>query len=372
MLIFLLFGGFILILLILRLILFRGPMRAPVAPPPIGIVDMHCHTAGIGAGDSGAWVSNTLRNSWKFRLYLKLFGSDEKTLNEQGDKLLVDIIARSIRESVHVDGAVILALDAPYSDDGEMDQLAGEVYVPNRFVAEAVKPYPELYFGASVHPNRKDALAELTWSKRQGAVFVKWLPNIQHIDPSNERYRPYYQRMAELDLPLLTHVGDEDSFSRTNNSLGDPRLLKLPLECGVRVIAAHVASSGKSQGQCNVERLLEMMPDHPNLVADISTLSQANRIKHFPKVLNDPRLDGRLLYGTDYPLTVTPLVSPLLYPLHLTCRQLWDIYRTRNSWDRNVKLKAALGTPSEIFLRSRDFLGLDPAATTEPLKPHQP
>ena len=100
------------------------------------------------------------------------------------------------------------------------------------------------------------------------------------------------------------------------------------------------------------------MPNYPNLVADISTLTQANRKKHFPKVLNDPRLKDRLLYGTDYPLTETPLVSPLLYPLNLTLRQLWDLWRTQNSWDRDVKLKAALGTPPEIFQKSREYLGI--------------
>ncbi|MEM1156984.1 MAG: amidohydrolase family protein [Verrucomicrobiota bacterium] len=352
------FIGLLALLTALRLILFRGPMRTPVEPPPTGILDMHCHTAGIGAGDSGAWISDELRNSWKFGLYLKLFGSDETTLNKCGDTLLVDIIARSLHESKYVKDAVILALDAPYTEEGELDRTAGEVCVPNRLVATAVKPYPKLHFGASVHPNRKDALEELAWSKQRDAVFIKWLPNIQNIDPANKRYRPYYAKMVNLDLPLLTHVGDEDSFSQTNNALGDPRRLKLPLECGVRVIAAHVASSGENEGQCNVERLIEMMPEYPNLVADISTLTQANRRKHFPTVLNDARLEGRLLYGTDYPLTQTPLVSPLLYPLNLTLAQLWDIFRTRNSWDRDVKLKAALGTPPEVFNKSREYLGI--------------
>lgn len=351
-------GGAVVGLLVLRVLIFRGPMRGPVSPPPTAIIDMHCHTAGIGAGGSGAWISDEMRNSWKFRLYLRVFGSDEKTVSAQGDEILMEIIARSIRDSVHVDGAVILAIDAPHTRDGRVDKAAGELFVPNRFVGKTVKAHPELYFGASVHPNREDALEELIWSKENEAVFVKWLPNIQNIDPSDERHVPYYEKLVELDLPLLTHVGDEDSFSKTNNALGDPRLLRLPLDCGVRVIAAHVASSGESEGQDNVERLLEMMPDYPNLVADLSTLTQINRRKHLRKVLNDERLDGRLMYGTDYPLTNTPLVTPWQYPLNLTWRQLWQLATTRNSWDRDVKLKAALGVPPEVFTFSRDYLGL--------------
>lgn len=350
--------GIICILLIARVVLFRGAMHHPVTPPPTGILDMHCHTAGFGAGGSGAWVSEELRSSWKFNLYMRMFGTDKKTVSEHGDKVVMDIIARSLRESVHVDAAVILALDAPYTIDGVLNRAAGEACVPNRFVGEAVKVHPELYFGASVHPNRKDALAELEWSKANGAVFVKWLPNIQDINPADARYEEYYQKLVELDLPLLTHVGDEDSFSKTNNALGDPQLLHLALKCGVRVIAAHVASSGTSQGQDNVERLLEMMPQYPNLMADLSTLTQFNRQRHFPKVLRDSRLKGRLMYGTDYPLTNTPLVTPLQYFLRLNLKQLWQLTRTPNPWDRDVCLKAALGVPPEVFRLSREFLNL--------------
>jgi len=351
-------ASLLLIALLVRVAFFRGPLRSPVSPPPTGIIDMHCHTAGIGAGGSGAWISGEMRNSWKFGLYLRVFGSDEKTVTARGDASLMEIIARSIRESLHVDGAVILALDEPYDAEGRVDRGIGDVYVPNRFVGEAVKGFPELHFGASVHPNRADALEELAWSKANAAVLVKWLPNIQGIDPSDRRYGAFYEKLVELDLPLLTHVGDEDSFSKTNNALGDPRRLRLPLECGVRVIAAHVASAGVSEGQCNVERLLELMPEFPNLVADISTLTQWNRRKHLRKVLHDPRLEGRLMYGTDYPLTNTPLVTPLQYVLNLRIGEMWSLCRTRNSWDRDVRLKAALGVRQEVFRMSREYLRL--------------
>lgn len=329
-------------------------MHLPVSQPPTGILDMHCHTAGFGAGESGAWVSPALQSSWKFNLYMKMFDTDKQMVSSRGDQVVMEIIVSSLRESVHVDGAVILA----YTIDGALNSAAGEACVPNRFVGQTVKAHPELYFGASVHPNRKDALSELKWSKENGAVLVKWLPNIQDINPSNERYIDYYNELVELDLPLLTHVGDEDSFSKTNNALGDPQLLHLALKCGVRVIAAHVASSGTSAGQDNVERLLEMMPQYPNLLADLSTLTQFNRRRHLPKVLNDPRLKGRLMYGTDYPLTNTPLVSPLQYMLHLNIKQLWQLMKTRNSWDRDVRLKAALGVPPTVFHFSRDLLDL--------------
>lgn len=341
-----------------RLAMFRGPMATPVSPPPKGLLDMHCHTAGIGACGSGAWVSKDMRGSWKFPLYLRIFETSVPELESQGDRDVLNKIAKRLRESEYVDDAVILAMDSPHDGQGTPNPEAGELYVSNRWLGEALKEYPELHFGASVHPARADALEELRWSKENGALLLKWLPNIQAIDPSNPAYEPFYRTLVELDLPLLTHVGAEDSFSRADDRLGDPRLLKLPLECGVRVIAAHVASSGQTDGRDNIEHLLEMMPLYPNLVADISTLTQLNRTKYLPRVLNDPRLRGRLMFGTDHPLTNTPLVTPWQYPLRLTLAQLWDLARTSNPWDRSVKLKAALGMPSEVFTMSRDYLKL--------------
>lgn len=346
----------LLVLAILRLIFFKGVIGESATKPPVGIIDMHCHTAGFGEGGSGAMLSPALRGSWKFALYLKIFGSSKAEVEKEGDIVLMKIIAESIRQSKHVDGAVILAMDAPHTEAGEIDSEKTEVVIPNRFVGESVKHFKGLYFGASVHPNRKDALKELEWSKANGAVLVKWLPNIQDIDPSDERYRSFYEKMVELDLPLLTHVGDEESFTQTNNTLGDPHLLRFPLKCGVRVIAAHVASSGESDGQDNAERLLEMMPYFPNLFADLSTLTQFNRKKYLPLVLNDTRLHGRLMYGTDYPLTNTPLVTPLQFFLNLTLTQIWDFVSTGNSWDRDVKLKSALGVQPEVFELPRKFL----------------
>lgn len=355
------FAGLIVLIafvLVTRILLFKGPIREVTGPVPRKVVDMHCHTAGIGAGGSEARISLALRSSWRFKVYLKIFGCSEPLLNEHGDLYIMREIDRAIGESAHVNKAVILAMDAPYDSEGNLDEQAIEVWVPNRFVGEQVKAFPGLLFGASVHPLRIDALEELEWSKANGAVLVKWLPNIQNIDPSDERIVPYYRKMVELDLPLLTHAGDEDSFSRTDNALGDPKRLELPLSLGVKVIAAHVASSGKNEGQCNVERLLQMMDHYPNLVADLSTLTQFNRKRFLPSVLNDSRLEDRLMYGTDHPLTNTPMVSPWLYPLRLTFSQMWSLSRIKNPWDRDVRLKHALGVPTPVFKKSGSFLGL--------------
>src|SRR6266704_1546799 len=72
------------------------------------ILDMHCHTAGIGAGGSGCFVSPRLEHSWKFGIYLKSFGVTRKDLAiKKGDALVIDSISAQIAQSRYVGSAVI-------------------------------------------------------------------------------------------------------------------------------------------------------------------------------------------------------------------------------------------------------------------------
>ena len=144
---------------------------------------------------------------------------------------------------------------------------------------------------------------------RQGAVLIKWIPNIMYIDPSDEKFIPFYKRMAELKIPLLTHTGMEKSFANAKDEYDDQRLLELPLKCGVTVIAAHMATTGESDGQDNFERILPMFDEFPNLYTDISSLTQLNRLGYLAKALKHPGLTERMIYGTDWPLQSFPLVS---------------------------------------------------------------
>ena len=84
-----------------------------------------------------------------------------------------------------------------------------------------------------------------------------------YIDPGDERIVPFYERMIALDLPLLTHAGNERSFAHANDDYGDPLRLRLPLEVGVTVIAAHVATTGSIDGERNFDRLLPLFIEFP-------------------------------------------------------------------------------------------------------------
>jgi hypothetical protein len=328
----------------------------PVEPIPAGIVDMHCHLAGIGAGGSGCFVSPKMQDNWRFNTYLRSFGVTREEIEENGDRLVADRISESLATSKYVSRAVVLALDGVVGADGQLDTNHTEAYVPDEFVADMAARHTNLLFGASVNPYRADALERLAWAKAHGAVLVKWIPPIMQINPDDPRLIPFYQKMVELDLPLLSHTGREKSFSRADEEFGDSEKLRLPLSLGVTVIAAHTASSASYQGERGSDRLARLMREYPNLHTDISALTQINKPGCLKRALRTPEFSGRLVYGTDFPLINTALVSPW-YSFRLSFREKLIIWRTKNPWDRDVLIKHDLGVPTETFARSTKMFG---------------
>jgi len=328
----------------------------PVQPIPANIIDMHCHIAGIGAGNSGCYVAPSLRKNWRYKVYLRSFGVTPKELAAFGDGVIADRISVSLATSHWVRQAVILALDGVVDANGNLDTNHTEVYVPDAFVADACARHTNLLFGASVNPYRKDALERLAWDKAHGAVLVKWIPPIMNINPGDTNLIPFYRKMVELKLPLLCHTGEEKSFSHATELFGDPENLRLPLSLGVTVIAAHIASSEKYHGERGPDRLARLMREYPNLYTDISALTNINKPGCLKEALTKPEFQGRLVYGTDFPLINTLLESPW-YSFRLSFAQKWAIWRTPNVWDRDVLLKHDLGVPTETFARSTQLFG---------------
>lgn len=323
-----------------------------------GYLDMHVHTAGIGVGGSGAFVGAEMRGNLRFRFYLRAFGVTEEELQAEGDGLVIQRISAKVAESEQVARAVILAMDGVVAD-GELDREATQFYVPNDFVAAEVRRYDNLCFGASVNPLRHDSLARLEQAKADGALLVKWIPNVMHFDPADPAIEPFYRKLVELNLPLLSHAGKEQAFADARDEFGDPRRLAFPLSLGVTVIAAHIATTGKTDGEGNFERILPMFDEYPNLYSEISSLTQVNKRNYLKDALAVPGLDERLLYGTDYPLQFFPLVSSVWHLRHIGVGTARLVGSIPNRWDRDVALKRAIGTPEHVFARSAELLDVE-------------
>lgn len=348
----------------LALILLLAPGHCrPGELEAVDIIDMHVHVAGIGA-DSDCFITPDLLKNWRYDIYLKAFGTSEAELRSKGDELIFDKIAARLDASRLVDGAVLLALDRVYDPaSGEPQPELTEVYIPNDFVRRGCDRFDNLHYGASVNPYRKDWAAQLQKAKAEGAVLIKWLPAVQQIDPSDPQLNPFYAKLAELGLPLLTHTGAERSFSSSNDRLGDPLLLRNALDAGVTVIAAHVATTGSHDGEAYIDRLLPLLQRYDNLYTDISSLTQLNKIFYPGRVVRTGAIAHKLLYGSDFPLISTGvgpfrLVSGWNFFWRLSWRPLLALHRTVNDWDRDLLLKQALGFRTDCFARPAQLLNL--------------
>ena len=322
------------------------------------VVDMHVHTAGVGFGGSGCFVSDSLRNGYKFNWYLAAFGVTLEELEQHGDALIIERLSRRVAESTEVDKAVLLAMDGVVGNDGQLNKLETQVFIPNRFIAEQTDKYPNLLFGASVNPYRADAIERLHQVKRRGAVLIKWIPAIMAIDPADTALEDFYRALVALDLPLLSHVGQEKSFGLAEDHLGDPQRLHLPLSLGVTVIAAHIASTGKNGGEGNYERLIPLFAQYPKLYTDISSLTQINKLGYLSRALRDGRFTNRMIYGSDWPLQFFPLVSPWYQVGRASLPDLRRVAKISNQWDRDLNLKRAMGVPDSVFARTAEVLKL--------------
>ena len=331
------------------------------ATPAEPYVDLHVHVAGVGAGESGIFLSDQMLDNWKFPIYINAFGVSQDDINLYGDRIVIERLAQKIRESEFIDAAVVLALDGVVDESGELDRVKTQVYVPNEYLILELSKFDELFFGASINPYRHDAVERLDNVVENGAKLIKWIPNIMQLDPSDKRIIPFYKRMAQLGIPLLTHTGREWAFADADNQLGDPIRLELPLSLGVTVIAAHIATTGNTEGKEHFDRILPMFEKYPNLYADISSLTQINKRRYLQRALKVPGVTERLVYGSDWPLQFFPVVSPYFHLDLIGIRDAKAVRRQKNTWDRDVVLKKKMGVPESVFVRSRRILALEPA-----------
>lgn len=323
------------------------------APP---VVDLHCHTAGLGFGGSGCFVSTRLAGSFKVGAYLRGFGVTREELEREGDALVIRRLSERLADSTDVRYAVVLALDGVMDAAGRLDVPNTEIHVPGEFVAREVRKTRNLLYGASVNPLRRDALARLEQAKRDGAVLVKWLPNIQGFDPDDPRCVPFYRTLKALGLPLLVHTGNEHAFTVADDRRGDPLKLRLALDEGVTVFMAHCGGAGRTDWQRNGERAMSLLERYSNLYFEISAMTLPNHHADLRRALRNPGAVERMVYGSDLPLPATPVVKPWHALFRIGPRNVWRIGKIENVWNRDVAYLKALGVPEAAFHRANGIV----------------
>ena len=309
------------------------------------MIDCHVHLAALPEGENGCYISAKMLKSPLFRFLLWKHGLSANHPREANHKYVADLLTE-LRASTHVQQAVLLGMDGVYDRSGRLALEETHFLISNKYVLDTARAHPNDFLaGVSINPQRRDAVEEVHRCADAGAVLVKVLPNAQQFDPAESQYRVFYRALAERRLPFLSHVGYEFSLIGKDQSVGNPDRLKFALDEGVTVIAAHACSYGLMLHERFLPVLLEFSEKYPNFYADVSALTLPNRFRMLLHLRRHPDIHGRLLFGTDYPLSVTHV--PAWGRVGLGT--LGQMIRTKNRFDRQYAVCKGLGVGFRSF-----------------------
>ena len=278
---------------------------------------------------------------------------------EEAKRKYLDDLLGELRTSRHVQQAVLLGMDGVYDQNGRPDQAHTDFLISNDYVLKTAQAHPrEFLAGVSINPQRRDAVEEVHRCADAGATLVKVLPNAQQFNPADPHYKAFYRALALRKLPFLSHVGYEFSLIGKDQSVGDPDRLRVALDEGATVIAAHACSYGLIFYEKFWPTFQDLATRYPHFYADISALTLPNRMRMLLHLRRYPEIHERLLFGTDYPLSVFHVAAWG----RVAFGALRDMIRTKNRFDRQVAVCHGL----KIGFRSLGDLLPQPTAKTMP------
>ena len=317
--------------------------------PPV--IDFHAHLFGIGDGGTGCYISPKQKQKASYPFFMRLLGLSE---NGRFDEDYVQRIVGQLRRS-SVSRAVLLAQDCRYDRAGKRDWPKTDVFVPNDYVLNVAKRFPDLFIPCiSINPTRRDAITELERATEQGARVLKIHPPIQCVDPGASGFRPFYRKCAERGVIVMVHTGTEHSAEICDSDYSAPRRLVTALEEGCIVVAAHSGMNAFFDKEDFFPQLLPLVRRFPNFYCDTAVLGDKFRWRDLPRLIGSSEVLARTIYGSDTPFPSNPLV----FWNRVGPSKLLTLLSETNLFERNYRLQQAVGLPSEVFERGAQVLSL--------------
>jgi mannonate dehydratase len=290
---------------------------------PSQVWDSHVHIVGVGDSNSGVWFNPNMDSYWHpiLKVQKKFYMNGGCVDNRNIDTSYVARLVQLSSEMPAGFKSMLFAFDWFHSENGQADKTHSIFHVPNHYVDSIAKQYPQYYeWVASIHPYRHDALDALEKAHANGARAVKWLPSGMGIDPASAKCDQFYQKLHDLNMPIISHTGRENAVQGGNQAHGNPLRMRRALDAGVRVVLAHCASDGHDEDLDNGNKSIKSFelfsrlmdtPAYTNLVfGEISAITLLNHAWVIKPLLARPEWHARLLNGSDYPLPgILPLVS---------------------------------------------------------------
>ncbi len=331
-----------------------GPFLWPATyrplQPSVPIVDMHVHLFGMEK-KNGCWLSDSQRGHWTFPFFLRLLGLEGE---EDFDEAYVQrLVAMARGSSLHK--CVLQAWDGRVDGHGKVDRnTTTSLLVPNDYMFTIVRRYPELFIAcASINPYRADALDELARCADLGARVVKIHPPTMDVDPNKLPLKSFYQLCQTRKVILMVHTGTEHAADVVGSHNSDPAKLKLALDEGCTVIAAHAGTGEFHDRERYFASFLKLIEEYPNLYCDNSVMASMLRWRNLPEMLAHSGVLERMVHGSDFPFPSNALV----FWNRLSPRVTASLVQEKNLLERDLQLKRALGIPQAVFEGGAKLLG---------------
>jgi len=212
------------------------------------------------------------------------------------DNLLLEMDQNKIEKSV------LLAFDA---------QRTLDVCVPNEYVADICKSYPDRFVGFASFDGKKisDKYSVKTEVKKNCLSGYKLASCYLSLSPSDHCWYPLYGDALERNLPVLVHMG-YTPIKKANLNYGHPQHLKKVLEDfpDLKLVIAHM-------GFPWVTETIELLKNYKNVYSDLSIVSYYQPDHVVFDIFSKAQEEGvinKLIWGTDYPMcTMTESLNKL-------------------------------------------------------------
>ena len=231
-----------------------------------------------------------MRPDWSGKFHNQKFGQEETVLTGYTyEEMLRQMDAAGIEKSFLV-----------ANKTGQLG-LPGSWHLPYEMVAEAVKQFPDRFYGlAGIDPTEGMAGIRALEKAVQNFGFIgaHAYPHWFELAPDHARWYPFYSKCVELDIPILMQVGQSLVYEprRPLQSVGRPITLD-PVACHfpeLKLVGIHI-------GIPWADEMIAMAWKHEN----VYIIADAHAPKYWPESFIryiDSYGRHKVMFGTDFPV----------------------------------------------------------------------
>ena len=231
-----------------------------------------------------------MRPDWSGKFHNQKFGREETVLTGYTyEEMLCQMDAAGIEKSFLV-----------ANKTGQLG-LPGSWHLPYEMVAEAVKQFPDRFYGlAGIDPTEGMAgIRALERAvKEYGFIGAHAYPHWFELAPDHARWYPFYGKCVELDIPILLQVGQSLVYEprRPLQSVVRPITLD-PVACHfpeLKLVGIHI-------GIPWADEMIAMAWKHEN----VYIIADAHAPKYWPESFIryiDSYGRHKVMFGTDFPV----------------------------------------------------------------------